>query len=281
MIQMTNNIFLNGICRPWNIHAPSFLALSLRVLAEVKGGSTLSDWRDKFSQFIPQRQSMQVDKNGIARISVYGTLFNKEAPYFVAGYGGSDYEEILDDLKAANSDNSVKGIFLSIDSPGGHACGNDKVAKAKAISQAKKPVFAHSDGMCCSAAYAIASGASYISATADATIGSIGTILPLMDISGLWQAMGIKPDYITNTEGTLKAAGYPPSQSDEERASLQAETQEYFEIFKSHVLKHRKLSNDDMRGQAFVGKSALKKGLVDEICDGKSAYNRLVNLTRG
>lgn len=126
---------------------------------------------------------MQVDKNGIARISVYGTLFNKEAPYFVAGYGGSDYEEILDDLKAANSDNIVKGIFLSIDSPGGHACGNDKVAKA--ISHAKKPVFAHSDGMCCSAAYAIASGASYISATADATIGSIGTILPLMDISGL------------------------------------------------------------------------------------------------
>lgn len=123
MIQMTNNIFLNGICRPWNIHTASFLALSLRVLAEVKGGSTLSDWRDKFSQFIPQRQSMQVDKNGIARISVYGTLFNKEAPYFVAGYGGSDYEEILDDLKAANSDNSVKGIFLSIDSPGGHACG--------------------------------------------------------------------------------------------------------------------------------------------------------------
>lgn len=277
MIQMTNNIFLNGICRPWNIHAGTFLALSLRVLAEVKGGSTLSDWRDKFSQFVPQRQSMAIDPNGIAHIVIHGTLFNKEAPYFVAGYGGTDYEEVLQDIAVASKE--AKGIFLTVDSGGGHACGNDKVAKA--ISRCPKPVFAHSDGMCCSAAYAIASGASYISATADATIGSIGTILPLMDVSGLWQAMGIKPDYITNTEGTLKAAGYPPSQSDEERASLQAETQEYFEIFKSHVLKHRKLSNDDMRGQAFVGKSALKKGLVDEICDGKSAYNKLVNLTRG
>lgn len=273
---MTNNIFLNGICRPWNIHAGTFLALSLRVLADAKGADSLSGWREKFSQFVPQRQSMAIDPNGIAHISIHGTLFNKEAPYFVAGYGGTDYEEVLQDIAVASKE--AKGIFLTVDSGGGHACGNDKVAKA--ISQAKKPVFAHSDGMCCSAAYAIASGASYISATADATIGSIGTILPLMDISGLWQAMGIKPDYITNTEGTLKAAGYPPSQSDEERASLQAETQEYFEIFKSHVLKHRKLSNDDMRGQAFVGKSALKKGLVDEICDGKSAYNRLVNLTK-
>lgn len=277
MIQMTNNIFLNGICRPWNIHAPSFLALSLRTLAETSGGNSLESWREKFLQFVPQRSPLSIDENGIAHISIHGTLFNKEAPYFVAGYGGTDYAEILRDIETASE--KAKAIFLKIDSGGGHACGNDKVAKA--VSQCPKPVFAYTDGMCCSAAYAIASGASYISATADATIGSIGTILPLMDISGLWQAMGIKPDYITNTEGTLKTAGYPPSQSDEERASLQAETQEYFEIFKSHVLKHRKLSNDDMRGQAFVGKSALKKGLVDEICDGKSAYNRLVNLTRG
>ena len=276
MIQMTNNIFLNGICRPWNIHAGTFLALSLRVLADAKGADSLSGWREKFSQFVPQRQSMAIDPNGIAHISIHGTLFNKEAPYFVAGYGGTDYEEVLQDIAVASKE--AKGIFLTVDSGGGHACGNDKVAKA--ISQCPKPVFAYTDGMCCSSAYAIASGASYICASADATVGSIGTILPLMDVSGLWQALGVKPDYITNTEGTLKAAGYPPSQSDEERASLQAETQEYFEIFKSHVLKHRKLSNDDMRGQAFVGKSALKKGLVDEICDGKSAYNRLVNLTK-
>lgn len=276
MIQMTNNIFLNGICRPWNIHAGTFLALSLRVLADAKGADSLSGWREKFSQFVPQRQSMAIDPNGIAHISIHGTLFNKEAPYFVAGYGGTDYEEVLQDIAVASKE--AKGIFLTVDSGGGHACGNDKVAKA--ISQCPKPVFAYTDGMCCSAAYAIASGASYICASADATVGSIGTILPLMDVSGLWQALGVKPDYITNKEGTLKTAGYPPSQSDEERASLQAETQEYFEIFKSHVLKHRKLSNDDMRGQAFVGKSALKKGLVDEICDGKSAYNRLVNLTK-
>lgn len=273
---ITNNIFLNGICRPWNIHAGTFLALSLRVLADAKGADSLSGWREKFSQFVPQRQSMAIDPNGIAHISIHGTLFNKEAPYFVAGYGGTDYEEVLQDIAVASKE--AKGIFLTVDSGGGHACGNDKVAKA--ISQCPKPVFAYTDGMCCSSAYAIASGASYICASADATVGSIGTILPLMDVSGLWQALGVKPDYITNKEGTFKTAGYPPSQSDEERASLQAETQEYFEIFKSHVLKHRKLSNDDMRGQAFVGRSALKKGLVDEICDGKSAYDKLRILTR-
>lgn len=77
---MTNNIFLNGICRPWNIHAGTFLALSLRVLADAKGAESLSGWREKFSQFVPQRQSMAIDPNGIAHISIHGTLFNKEAP---------------------------------------------------------------------------------------------------------------------------------------------------------------------------------------------------------
>ena len=273
---MTNNIFLNGICRPWNIHAGTFLALSLRVLADAKGADSLSGWREKFSQFVPQRQSMAIDPNGIAHISIHGTLFNKEAPYFVAGYGGTDYEEVLQDIAVASKE--AKGIFLTVDSGGGHACGNDKVAKA--ISQCPKPVFAYTDGMCCSAAYAIASGASYICASADATVGSIGTILPLMDVSGLWQALGVKPDYITNKEGTLKTAGYPPSQNDDERAALQAETQSYFDLFKSHVLAHRNIEKEDMRGQAFVGKSALKKGLVDEICDGKSAYSKLLCLAR-
>ncbi len=273
-----NNAFLNGICRPWNIHAPSFLALSLRVLGDAKGGVSLSEWREKFSQFVPQRQNMAVDPNGIAHISVHGTLFNKEAPYFVAGYGGTDYDEILTDLKKANSDDNVKGVFLSIDSCGGHACGNDRVAQA--VAHCNKPVFAYSDGMCCSAAYAIAAGASYIASSPDSTIGSIGTILPLMDVSGLWESMGVKPDYITNAEGTLKAAGYPPSQSAEERASLQSETQSFFELFKSHVNTYRDVKKEDMRGQAFVGNSALKAGLVDEICDKNSAYNKLCILTR-
>ena len=100
-----------------------------------------------------------------------------------------------------------------------------------------------------------------------------------MDVSGLWQSLGVKPDYITNREGTLITAGYPPSQNEDERAALQAETQEYFELFKSHVLANRQIANDDMRGQAFVGVEALKRGLVDEICDEKTAYNKLKILT--
>ena len=271
-----NNAFLNSISRPWNIHGASFVAYAMRMLAKTEPASTLTGWRDRFSQFIPQRQEMDIDSNGIAHVSVHGALFNKEAPYFVAGYGGTDYEEIIADIATANKE--ARGIILSIDSPGGHACGNNYVSEI--VSSAKKPVFAFTDGMCCSAAYSIAAGCAYICATPDATIGSIGTILPLLDVSGLWEAFGIKPDYITNKEGDLKTAGHPPSQTDEERASLQEETQSYYELFKSHVLTHRDISKESMRGQAFVGNVALKNNLIDEVCDRQSAYSKLANLTR-
>lgn len=69
------------------------------------------------------------------------------------------------------------------------------------------------------------------------------------------------------------------SRNEAERAALQAETQEYFELFKSHVLANRQIANDDMRRQAFVGVDALKRELVDEICDEKTAYNKLKILT--
>lgn len=45
---------------------------------------------------------MAIDPNGIAHISIHGTLFNKEAPYFVAGYGGTDYAEVLQDIAVAS-----------------------------------------------------------------------------------------------------------------------------------------------------------------------------------
>lgn len=279
---MKSNIFINQICRPWNIHAPSFLSLTLREIVNAKDDEkdkkkcSLSEWRDKFSFAIPQREEMQIDKNGIAHISVFGTLFNKEAPYFVAGYGGTDYSEIIEDVAVATKE--ARAIMLNIDSPGGHAQGNDRVAKA--ISQSRIPVFVHTDGMCCSAAYAIASGASYICASSDAVVGSIGTILPLLDVSGLWEACGVKPDYITNSEGTLKTAGYPPSQSDEERASLQEEIQSFFELFKNHVYENREIASDSMRGQAFIGNVALQHNLIDAVCEKKSCYNKLVSLTR-
>lgn len=176
------------------------------------------------------------------------------------------------------AEDNACGIFLEIDSPGGHAAGNVDVAKA--FSETKLPVVVHARDYCCSAAYAIASGTNYVFANADALVGSIGTILPLIDERGLWEKLGIKPDYITNRDGVLKAPGMPPNQSDLERRSLQLETESFFSLFKNHVLKHRNIPSEAMRGQAFVGLKALENNLIDGIRGESAAYEKLLYLTR-
>ena len=117
--------------------------------------------------------------------------------------------------------------------------------------------------------------------SSDTLVGSIGTILPLLDVSDMWEKLGVKPDYITNRDGILKASGMPPSQSSLEREALRLETESFFELFKNHVLKYRNIPSEAMQGQAFVGLKALEKNLVDGIRGENAAYEKLQILIRG
>jgi len=78
----------------------------------------------------------------------------------------------------------------------------------------------------------------------------------------------------------LKASGMPPNQSDLERRSLQLETESFFSLFKNHVLKHRNIPSEAMRGQAFVGLKALENNLIDGIRGKSAAYEKLLYLTK-
>lgn len=276
--------FLRMSFRAWNILPAAFLELCNREALQLSHvqeygtseGATLDKLRELFAPFVKQRAKFRIDDNGIAHIEVRGTLFQDEAPYAIALYGGTGYNELLDDLD--NAEKRARGIFLKINSPGGHASGNANVAKAFAVTTL--PVVVHARDYCCSAAYAIASGAKYIFANPDTLLGSIGTILPLIDEEGLWEKLGIKPDYITNRDGILKASGMPPSQSALERQSLQIETESFFDLFKNHVLKYRNISEESMRGQSFVGLKALENNLIDGIRSESAAYEKLVHLTK-
>ncbi|MBO6102067.1 MAG: S49 family peptidase [Opitutales bacterium] len=281
---METEKFLQMSFRAWNILPAAFLELCNREAAQPphmqKGGApegaNLDALREFFAPFVRQRAKSRIDESGIAHIEIRGALFQDEAPFIVAAYGGTGYDELLEDLKYAEK--SARGIFLKINSPGGHASGNANAAKAFAAS--KLPVVVHAQDYCCSAAYAIASGANYIFANPDTLAGSIGTILPLLNEEALWEKLGIKPDYITNRDGILKASGMPPGQSALERQSLQLETESFFELFKSHVLKYRNIPSEAMRGQPFVGFKALENNLIDGIRGESAAYEKLLYLTK-
>lgn len=264
LAQITNALYR----QPWNITADGWLALhqifQSRLLSESKNL--------ELSDFVNPRPEAEIDDNGIAHIHVTGTL-GRHLSNIERSCGNTGYEQIEQELEIALSD-KARGFLFHVNSPGGLASGNlETAAILSAISQPKAVWI---DDLAASAAYAIASGADFIAMAPSAQVGSIGTILPLVDVSAAWEQRGWKPAYITHTGGDLKDATWPPSFTETHRSHLQEMVDEYFAQFRDHVLKHRNIGPGAMRGQTFIGRKAKEANLVDHVGSYSDTYAELL-----
>lgn len=254
--------------QPWNITSGGWLSvhevLQSRLSADYQAGM--------FSDWVNERTDMEIDRNGIAHISVQGVLA-KGMTKIERSCGNTSYEQIWEDFAAAE-EQGAKGVMLHVNSPGGGCAGNCEIAAR--VSASPLPVVAWIDELSASAAYAITAGSDLIVCSPSAQVGSIGTILPLIDQSGAWEARGWKPNYITHTGGDLKDATWPPSFTEAHCAHLQEVVDDFFEQFKSHVLNHRAIDAGAMRGQCFIGNRAQSANLVDTVADYETAYNEIL-----
>ncbi len=234
---------------PWHI-TPS-AAQELRVLAETQ--ITLDD-------FISPRSPMRA-YGGVAFINVCGVLAGG-MPGIWEKLGNTDYRTLASEVSAAKADTSVRAAVLYVRSPGGNCVGCTEIYDLVSDLAATKPVIAYTDAMMCSAAYYIASAASFIYASKTAAVGSIGTIYTLCDASEALKAMGVRVFQIASGDlkGGSAEAGYTPAQI----ADLERVIADYFEAFSSDVRKKRTISDDAMRGQWFKADKA-PTGLVDFI----------------
>lgn len=91
--------FIQNSFRVWNILPSAFLESCNRRVVQlsqnpsadsIRDYTKLSVWREAFAPFVRQRAETNIDESGIAHIEVRGTLFQSEAPFIVAAYGGTD-----------------------------------------------------------------------------------------------------------------------------------------------------------------------------------------------
>lgn len=220
------------------------------------------------SDFANQRPAMEIDSNGVAVINLLGPVAPGLAP-IQKSCGATDSREVRDEIAAAHG--SARSILLVIDSPGGACLGTPELANA--VADSRLPVTVFTEGLCCSAAYYVAAGASRIFASQSAEVGSIGAYVPWVDWLGQAEQSGVMPNPVVNAEGTFKALGFWPTLSDTHRAHLQAQVDQTFSEFRAHVLRFRDVPADAMRGQTLHGPQAISAGLTDEIGDYQTAYN--------
>lgn len=174
--------------------------------------------------------------------------------------GAVDLDEFTTDLELMESDPEVEVVLVDISSPGGTVTGVEEAAAM--LARMSKPTVAFTDTEAASAAYWIGSAADRFVATPSATVGSIGVYMAIPDFSEAFKQAGVSMQVIK--AGKLKGAGIEgTSLTDEQKADLQAQVDELHADFKAAVLTKRKMvSDEDMQGQVFTGKTAARKGMV-------------------
>ena len=177
-------------------------------------------------------------------------------------------------IDAARRDPLVRGLILSIDSPGGSVAGGETLHDAIVRFAQAKPVVAVMGGVAASAGYMIAVPAARIFASNATLTGSIGVILESPDVSGLLGKVGVNVDELVS--GPLK--GQPSvvkPLSTEGRAMLQGVVMDLFGQFVDMVASGRHMDVARVRGLAdgrpYTGRQAIGLGLIDQIGDEQDA----------
>jgi len=217
--------------------------------------------------------------NGTAIISIDGVI-SRRMNLLQKVSGGASTELIERDVKAALEDSGVERILLEIDSPGGSVSGIFELANLLYNARGDKPIDALSVGNMASAAYLIGAAAEnvYISGETD-SIGSIGVIYTHLDKSEAQAKEGVKTTEIFAGKYKVIASPNKPL-SEEGQGDIQAKVDYIYSLFVEHVAKFRSVSVDvvlaDMAdGKVFIGKQAIKAGLVD----GVSTFDALIAST--
>ncbi len=214
-------------------------------------------------------------EDGVATVSISGPIIRKPDIFARVLMGATDSEEIGAAIQEAASRPDIKAVFLNIDSPGGTVAGTPELANAVARLDKKKPVYAFSSGLMCSAAYWIASQARAVYVTPSAQVGSIGVVQTVIDNSAALENRGIKVEVFS--VGKYKAMGAPGTPlTDEQRELISSNLAEIAGEFHTAVLaKGRAIPTEAMEGQTFSGKQAQRHNLAGMVSDRSEAMRRL------
>lgn len=198
-------------------------------------------------------------KNKIAVLSYEGAIGD-----------GDVYDSFMEQLDDIYKDDSIKGVIMQVNSPGGAVYNSEQIAnKIKEIQSEKKiPVFTVMKTMAASGGYYISAPTDKIYASNETLTGSIGVIMSSRSFQGLFEKYGIKEQNITT--GKMKDAGsIGKDMTDEQKKYFQELINSSFDRFIKVVSQGRSMKEDEVKkladGRVYDGAQAKNNGLVDKI----------------
>lgn len=217
-----------------------------------------------------------LDRDRLELVSLDGAISGARA-------SSSSAMAVRDRLRELIDEDSVKGVLLSINSPGGTVGASKELYEAVKDLSEKKPVVVSMLDQATSGGYYAASSATKIYANAGTLTGSIGVILSGFNAKELLDRVGIQSQTIKT--GPYKDIFSPFRElGDPERQLLQELLQSTYKEFITDVSKGRKLDIEVVRkladGRIYTGQQAKDNKLVDALGTLDAAIADLRDLSR-
>ena len=186
---------------------------------------------------------------------------------------------IVQGLRAAREDASVRAVILRVDSPGGSAPAADAIWREVQLTRRQKPVVASMGDYAASGGFYVAMGADAIVAEPGTITGSIGVFSGKFSLRGLYAKLGISQETVQRGKNATLFSSYVPW-DDAQRAKVRALNQSIYDAFVSKAAEGRHKTPAEIeklaQGRVWTGLEAARSGLVD----GLGGLDEAVRLAR-
>ena len=180
-------------------------------------------------------------------------------------------ETVVEQIREARADSSLRAIVVRIDSPGGSSVASDVIWRELLITRRQRPdrplVVSMSD-LAASGGYYIATPAQAIVAQPGTLTGSIGIYSGKIVTGGTYRKLGMNIESVSagrNAEMSSPVRRF----SESERAKLQEQLRAFYDQFLQKVAASRGMSTEQAdavgQGRVWTGRQAKDAGLVDEL----------------
>ena len=179
------------------------------------------------------------------------------------------FREFMSMIEAIENDDTVAGVILAVNSPGGGVYESAQIRLGLERLQQERgiPLYVSFGAIAASGGYYISAGADKIFAPRETLTGSIGVIFSSLNFSGLFEEHGISD--MTVTSGDHKDIFSPFREiTDAEIAIMQSMVDNAQDAFVSIIADGRGMSEEEVRviadGRIYDGLQAKEIGLIDE-----------------
>jgi protease-4 len=207
----------------------------------------------------------------VAVIYASGAIVTGKSGNSLLGGASCGSTTMIEAIRQAENDKTVKAIVLRVDSPGGSALASDLIWNE--LAKSKKPVIASMSDVAASGGYYVSMAAKKIYAEPGTLTGSIGVVGGKLSLGGVYAKLGLTTDVLSrgaNAGIFSTTQGFSPS----EREAMTALMRTTYDQFLDKAIRGRKQAGKEMTKEALVkiaggrvwtGRQALANGLVDEL----------------